>query len=88
MAGRRVLFLLILSLGNPRHPSPANGLQHTTMAGIYQCQTPCQDQPPEESCISSITTPPPNQAGTMLQPGPFHVINPSSHLVYSPPVLS
>jgi hypothetical protein len=58
------------------------------MAGTYQCQSPCQDQPPEVSCISSITTPPPNQVGTMLLPGPFHVINPSCHLVYFSPVLS
>ena len=58
------------------------------MAGTYQCQSPCQDQPPEESYISGTFTPPPNQAGTMLLPGPFHVIYPSSHLVHSPPVLS
>ena len=58
------------------------------MAATYQSPSPCQCQPSEESCISGIITSHPNQANTMLLPEPFHVINPSFYLFYSPYALS
>ena len=71
VVGRKLLSSSLLSRDSQRHPSTeplASNKKHNTMAAAYQCQTPSQDQPHEESYIGSTTTTHPNQTNTTLFP--------------------